>query len=184
MNNLGTKILKHLTALLLLLVLTSCTGAQRDVALQGSAMAGQLAIADRMLQSGDVEVTVLSVSVTAAELDALTNAFTQYEQSRMVLSAIIDNPTQLVDATVLIREEHARLSEAYDAVFDVVSANWDDYGPVQQARLDRWRGQVQRLEESYQRLAAAASEASTETARAQRVVELARIVGQIALLAI
>jgi len=170
--------------LLLSVFLAACTIAQRDVALQGSSVAGQLAVADRMLQSGEVEATVLSIAVSEAEFDTVTNAFEQYEASREVIEAIVDDPTQVVDATVLIRAEHARLAEAYSAVYGVVLAHWDEYGPVAQARLDRWRGQAERLEASYQRLASALGEAVNETARTQRVVELARIVGQIALMAI
>ena len=165
-------------------LLASCTGAQRDVALQGSSVAGQLSSADRMLQSGEVEQTVLSVAIRGDELDTLTSAFEQYEQSREIISTLLDNPDRATQAVSIIRAEHARLTQAYLDVQSVVMDNWGEYTAVAQARLDRWRGQVERLEVTYQRLASALYEAQTESARTERIIEMARIVGQIALMAV
>lgn len=176
--------MKHTIIVLALLLVSGCSGAQRDVAVQGSAVAGQLASADRLLQSGDVERTVLSVAVRGDELAALQSAFEQYEQSREVVSAVLDTPDRAMRAVSIIRSEHARLEQAYLDVQSVVAANWDEYSAVNQARLDRWRGQVQRLEITYQRLASALEQARTESERTERIIELARIVAQLALMAV
>ena len=165
-------------------LLASCTGAQRDVALQGSSVAGQLSSADRILQSGEVEQTVLSVAIRGDELDALTSAFEQYEQSREIISTLLDNPDRAMQAISIIRSEHARLTQAYLDVQSVVMDNWSEYSAVSQSRLDRWRGQAQRLEITYQRLASAVAEARSESARTERIIELARVLAQIALMAV
>ena len=165
-------------------LLASCTGAQRDVALQGSSVAGQLSAADRLLQSGEVEQTVLSVAIRGDELATLTSAFEQYQQSREIISTLLDNPDRAMQAASIIRAEHARLTQAYLDVQSVVMDNWGEYTAVAQARLDRWRGQVERLEVTYQRLASALDEAQTESARTERIIELARVLAQIALMAV
>lgn len=171
-------------AMMALTLIAGCTNSQRDAALQGSSVAGQLAAADRLLQSGDVEQTVLSVSIRGDELDTLTRAFEQYEESREIISTILDNPDRAMQAISIIRDEHARLTQAYLDVQSVVMDNWDEYSAVAQARLDRWRGQVERLEITYQRMAEAVESARSESARTERIIELARIVAQIALMAV
>ena len=77
-----------------------------------------------------------------------------------------------------------RLSEAFRAVQSVVLARWDSYSAVDQARLKRWRAQVESLEVAYQNFVAAVDAARSESAKAERIIEMARIVGQIALLAV
>lgn len=163
-----------------------CSSAQRDAAVDASSVAGQAIIADQMLQSGIVEQTVLSDSVTMTpeQVQTLEDAFAQYQRSREQISAIIDNPAAAIDSPAIIRAEHARLDEAYRSVQEVVADNWSEYSAVDQSRLDRWRGQVARLEMSYQRLAQSLSEVRNVDARRARIIELARIVGRIALMAV
>lgn len=166
------------------LVLAGCTPAQQDVAMQGSVLASNLVVADRLLQSGEVERSVLSVKMTDVELDTLVSAFDEYSQSRDVISQIIEDPAMALDVEQIIYTEHVRLSEAYRAVQSVVLARWDSYSAVDQARLKRWRAQVERLEVAYQNFVAAVDAARSESAKAERIIEMARIVGQIALLAV
>lgn len=165
-------------------MLTACTPAQQDVAMQGSVLASNLVVADRLLQSGEVERSVLSVKMTDVELDTLVSAFDEYSHSRDVISQIIEDPAMALDVEQIIYTEHVRLSEAYRAVQSVVLARWDTYSAVDQARLKRWRAQVERLEVAYQNFVAAVDAARSESAKAERIIEMARIVGQIALLAV
>lgn len=168
------------------LALFSCSSAQQQAVLQGSSAASQLVAADELLQSGEVESAVLSdeVAVSPEELRTLQHAFADYEASRAVVKDLIDNPEQLLGAVSTIRIEHARLAQAYYAVQDVVEVNWEEYRAVDQARILRWRSQAEQLESTYNRLAAALSDAQTESARTQRVVELVRVLAQIALAAV
>ena len=84
------------------LVLAGCTPAQQDVAMQGSVLASNLVVADRLLQSGEVERSVLSVKMTDVELDTLVSAFDEYSQSRDVISQIIEDPAMALDVEQII----------------------------------------------------------------------------------
>lgn len=166
------------------ILMAGCTTNQRDAALQGSDVAGRLAVADRLLQSGQVEETVLSAAMTPEQLDTLDAAFDQYETTRAEISAILGQPENVIDALPMIRQHHNLLVDAYEQAQTVVQDNWDEYGPVARSRLERWEGQAERLEVAYQGMADAISEARSESQRAARAVELARIVARIALMAV
>lgn len=174
----------YIVVLLASLVIWGCTPAQQTAALQGSTLAGNLVVADRLLQSGEVERSVLSVKLSPEQLDTLIAAFDEYSHSRSVISDFIEQPVMVLNVEQVIVTEHVRLSEAYRAVQSVVLARWDEYGPVEQARLRRWQAQVERLEIAYLNFVTAVDAARSESARAERIIELARIVGQIALLAV
>ena len=168
--------------ILIVFLLTACTSAQRDATFQGSSVAGQLIVADQLLQSGIVESTVLSIPVRPEELAQLQDAFAEYEASREQIGRIIDYPERVIDAPAIIRQEHARLIGAFDAVQQVVAANYDEYSEVAQSRISRWRWQAYRLEIAYQRMAEAVEQARGESARRESIIQLARIVAQMALM--
>lgn len=176
--------MKNLMLMMTMIALVGCTGAQRDAATEGSIVAGQVTVADRMLQSGVVESTVYSVQMTDDEFATLESAFSTYQDARSELASVVDNPQRAIDAAAMIRSHHQELVQAYSEVQSVVANHWDEYDPVAQARLDRWAGQAQRLEQSYQRMADSVAEARTESARASRIVEMAKIVARIALMAV
>lgn len=167
-----------------LLIFASCTQVQRDAALQGSDVAGRLAVADRLLQSGQVEETVLSAAMTPEQIDTLSAAFDQYETTREEIASILDQPEMAIDALPVIRQHHNLLVDSYEQAQAVVQDNWEEYGPIDRSRLERWEGQAERLEVAYQRMVDAIGQARSESQRTARVVELARIVARIALMAV
>lgn len=169
---------------LVLIAATSCTPTQRGAAVAGSDVAGRLAVADQLLQSGQVEDTVLSAAMTPEQLDTLDGAFDRYTAARKSISEILDSPENAIEALPTIRQQHARLVQAYEQVQIVVEDNWDEYDPVARSRLERWQGQAEDLERAYQGMVSAISDARSESQRTARVMELARIVARIALLAV
>lgn len=173
-----------LTLLLAGAVLAGCTQTQQDAALYSSDVAGRLGNADQLLQSGQVEETVTSASMSAEQANQLDQAFNTYEAVRERLASIIDNPEQAVDAMPIIRQQHARLVDAYQTAQEVVASNWSDYDAVAQDRLDRWRGQAERLEIAYQSMIGAIEESRNESQRAAQIIELAKIVARLALMAV
>ena len=168
----------------LMAVLWGCTSGQQQAALSGgSVVAGALAF-DQVLQSGDVERAVLSVELSPEELQSVVAGFDQYAVARDVLRDVVDNPERVIGLRGTLETEHARIVQGYGAVQAVVSAHWPHYGPVDQARLLRWQAQAERLEIQYNNFLAALDSEISENERYQRLVEVLRIVAQLALLAV
>lgn len=168
--------------LLLSVCLAGCAGSVSTVTL-GTLLATDTKAADTTLQSGRVERAVLSVELSEADLERVIRAFDSYALSRSILSELANDPALLVNSVGEIQAEHARLRAAYLDLQTVVANNWEQYDPANQARLEHWRAQAEKLERRYQRFVVAIRTQIESDARQEAAVQLLKIVAQIALVA-
>lgn len=132
-----------------LLATTGCSTQDRAAAVAGLALMSETRSADFTLQSGDVEASVKSVDLSGTEIAQVDKAFRQYSEARSNLGRLTDDLSQLPSIVETVSAERARLEEAYTAVAEVVSANWEAYDGSTQADLSRWRREAFALNYSY-----------------------------------
>lgn len=172
----------HLTLFLFVSLLVACAQPPTGVSDGGLLLAKGLAV-DKVLQSGAVESTVLSIELDEAELVTVVSAFDDYAAARLTLKQIAQNPANLMGAVWQIQAEHDRLVEAYTAIQRVVEARWGDYGSAEQVRLRTWQQQAVDLEATYARFVQAVYTQLNSDARQQAVIQLLQTVAQMALVA-
>ena len=168
----------------MLLCLTACTSQQKDAAFSGaSVVAGGVAF-DALIQSGEVESAVFATELTEAELAKVIAAFDSYALSREVLGEMAKSPEAALSLRGTIQYEHKLIVDAYSDIQSVVSDNWQSYTPVDQSRLKRWQAQAERLEIQYNNFLAAVDSEISADVRYQRILEVLKIVSQLALMAV
>ena len=164
--------------------MVGCTTNQQDAALSGvSVVAGGMAL-DAVIQSGEFERSVLSVELKEAELAAVIGALDDYAVSRTVLGDITQTPEAALSLRGTIQDEHRRLVDAYSVILGVVQDNWQSYSAVDQSRLKRWQAQAERLEIQYNNFLAAVDSEISADVRYERIIEVLKIVSQLALMAV
>lgn len=166
-----------------LFCLAACTAGQRQSLLLSGSLIAETKAADHLLQSGEVERAVFSISLPEEHRATVVAGFDDFALSRTVLADLGRNPAALVNAITTIQAERARLRNAYGEIKTVVETHWENYGPAEQAKLKRWQAQAHRLDGRYNAFVQAVNQEISSDARQQAAVEILRVVAQLALMA-
>lgn len=166
------------------IALAACTSNQQSAALSGASVVAGGKMVDNLIQSGEVERAVFSVELSESDRDQVITAFNDYATAREILGELVRRPEAALSLRATIQEQHVRVAEAYLAAQSVVAGNWDSYSAIDQARLKRWQAQAERLEIQYQNFLAAVDTEISADVRYERILEVLKIVAQLALMAV
>lgn len=173
-----------LAAMLAALALVGCNTNQQTAALSGAGLVAGSKVADDLLQSGEVEAAVFSIELSEADRDTVVAGFDDYAIAREILGDLVRSPETVLSLRATIQNEHARLVHAYRDIQRVVGETFGEYSAVDQARLKRWQSQAERLEAQYNNFLAAVDSEISADVRYERLLEVLRVVSQIALMAV
>lgn len=161
--------------------LWGCNGNQQQAALAGAGVVSAALALDQVVQSGDLERAVVSVALSDEELATVRSALMTYADARALVLSLGDDPERLLVARGTLEAVNIQLAGAYGDLRGVVVAHWDQYSAVDQSWFRRWQAMTDRYVVQRNALVTALDTELSADVRRQQVVEIARLLGQIAL---
>ncbi|MDA9095394.1 hypothetical protein N9J88_03260 [Porticoccaceae bacterium] len=164
-------ILNIITVAFLTLAFTACS----SITSPGKVLL-EAKLADSLLQSGIVETQIVSVDLTAAELQILINSLDEYQKFRSKWASAVDSPETIPINLALISQDYIQLYGAYmDVKNGVVLPHWDEYSPAQRGYLAGYLARAQTIDRAFQELLAAKQSHQA----ASQLLELAVLAAQL-----
>jgi hypothetical protein len=159
----------------------SSVGNAPNIAARGALVGLNATTADRLLQSGEVERVVMKGELYPEQVARLVAAFDVYAEARLALKLLIEDEDNLLYSVDIIRSVRYQLQDAYAEAQTVITEAWPTYAPIEQDILLSWQYQMARLNTQYTLLMRDINAEVSSDQRTQLVIQVVRVVGQIAL---